>query len=76
MGATVSRATVEYLTPRGEIRLLGLSLSSVHGPGGKVDGAVCLLTDLTETRQSGEPVASLESEGKSEQANAESEKSK
>jgi len=50
-GKTTTRETIEYTTPRGDVRLLGMSLSSFHGPGGEVDGAVCLLSDLTETRQ-------------------------
>src|SRR5690242_6346176 len=50
-GKTSTRETIEYLTPRGEVRLLGMSLSSFHGAGGELDGAVCLLSDLTETRQ-------------------------
>ncbi len=50
-GKTTTRETIEYTTPRGDVRFLGMSLSSFHGPGGEVDGAVCLLSDLTETRQ-------------------------
>lgn len=50
-GKTTTRETIEYTSPRGEVRLLGMSLSSFHGPGGEVAGAVCLLSDLTETRQ-------------------------
>jgi PAS domain S-box-containing protein len=50
-GKTSTRETIEYLTPRGEVRLLGMSLSSFHGGSGELDGAVCLLSDLTETRQ-------------------------
>jgi PAS domain S-box-containing protein len=50
-GKTSTRETIEYLTPRGDVRLLGMSLSSFHGAGGELDGAVCLLSDLTETRQ-------------------------
>ncbi|HEV2350217.1 MAG TPA: ATP-binding protein [Terriglobia bacterium] len=50
-GKTTTRETIEYLTPRGDVRLLGMSLSSFHGAGGELDGAVCLLSDLTETRQ-------------------------
>ena len=50
-GKTITRETIEYSTPRGDVRFLGMSLSSFHGPSGEVDGAVCLLSDLTETRQ-------------------------
>lgn len=50
-GKTSTRETIEFLTPRGDVRLLGMSLSSFHGAGGELEGAVCLLSDLTETRQ-------------------------
>ncbi|MHB8654221.1 MAG: two-component system sensor histidine kinase NtrB [Terriglobia bacterium] len=50
-GKTTTRETIEYTTPQGEVKFLGMSLSSFHGTGGEVDGAVCLLSDLTETRQ-------------------------
>ena len=50
-GKTTTRETIEYTTPRGDVRFLGMSLSPFHGPGGEVAGAVCLLSDLTETRQ-------------------------
>lgn len=55
-GKTTTRETIEYMTPRGDVRLLGMSLSSFHGTSGELDGAVCLLSDLTETRQLQEQV--------------------
>lgn len=55
-GKTTTRETIEYMTPRGDVRLLGMSLSSFHGTTGELDGAVCLLSDLTETRQLQEQV--------------------
>lgn len=55
-GKTTTRETIEFATPRGEVRLLGMSLSSFHGTSGELDGAVCLLSDLTETRQLQEQV--------------------
>jgi len=50
-GKTTTRETIEYATPAGEMRFLGMSLSPFHGNSGEVEGAVCLLSDLTETRQ-------------------------
>ncbi len=50
-GKTTTRETIEYTTPPGEMRFLGMSLSPFHGNSGEVEGAVCLLSDLTETRQ-------------------------
>lgn len=50
-GKTATRETIEYCTPHGETRVLGMSLSPYHASNGEIDGAVCLLTDLTETRQ-------------------------
>src|SRR5947207_563370 len=49
-GKTVTRETVEYRTAQGENRVLGMSLSPFHGSASEIEGAVCLLTDLTETR--------------------------
>lgn len=50
-GKTMTRETIEYSTPAGEARILGMSLSPFHAPSGKIDGAVCLVTDLTEIRR-------------------------
>ena len=55
-GKTVTRETVEYRTAKGETRVLGMSLSPFHGPANEIEGAVCLLTDLTETRRLQEQV--------------------
>ncbi len=55
-GKTVTRETVEFRTAQGEARVLGMSLSPFHGPASDIEGAVCLLTDLTETRRLQEQV--------------------
>jgi PAS domain S-box-containing protein len=55
-GKTLTRETVEYRTAQGETRVLGMSLSPFHGAGREIEGAVCLLTDLTETRRLQEQV--------------------
>ncbi len=50
-GRTYQREEVDHLTPAGELRRLGLTISPVLPPGdvkGKITGALCLLTDLTE----------------------------
>lgn len=50
-GRTFQREEADYITPAGETRRLGLTISPVFPPGdpkGKISGAVCLLTDLTE----------------------------
>jgi len=45
---TFRRVEVEYTTPAGELRQLGVTISPIlHGPR-KVSGALCLLSDLTE----------------------------
>jgi len=45
---TFRREEVEYTTPGGELRQLGVTISPIlHGPR-KVSGAICLLSDLTE----------------------------
>ncbi len=45
---TFRREEIEYTTPGGELRQLGVTISPVlHGPR-KVSGAICLLSDLTE----------------------------
>ncbi len=45
---TFRREEIEYTTPAGELRQLGVTVSPIfHGPG-KVAGAICLLSDLTE----------------------------
>jgi PAS domain S-box-containing protein len=55
-GKTVTRETVEVRTAQGETRVLGMSLSPFHGPASEIEGAVCLLTDLTGTRRLQEQV--------------------
>ncbi len=46
--STFRREEIEYTTPAGELRQLGVTISPIlHGPG-KVSGAICLLSDLTE----------------------------
>lgn len=50
-GRTFQREEADYTTPAGETRRLGLTISPVFPSGdakGKISGAVCLLTDLTE----------------------------
>ncbi len=45
---TFRREEIEYTTPAGELRQLGVTISPIlHGPR-KVSGALCLLSDLTE----------------------------
>ncbi len=45
---TFRREEIEYTTPAAELRQLGVTISPIlHGPG-KVSGALCLLSDLTE----------------------------
>src|SRR6266568_37369 len=55
-GKTVTRETVEYRTAQGETRVLGMSLSPFPGSANEIEGAVCLLTNLTETRRLQEQV--------------------
>jgi len=47
-GNTYRREEVEYATPQEELRRLGVTISPILGPEGKVTGALCLLSDLTE----------------------------
>lgn len=55
-GKTLVQETVRYETPAGPARVLGVSLSPFHTPGGEIEGALCLLTDLTEVQQLQEQV--------------------
>lgn len=55
-GKTVAQETLRYETPAGPVRVLGVSLSPFHGPAGEIEGAICLLTDLTEVQQLQEQV--------------------
>lgn len=47
-GTTFQREEVDYRTPAGEVRRLGVSVSPVKRGDGGITGATCLLTDLTE----------------------------
>ena len=47
-GRTFRREEVEYTTPQGELRQLGVTISPILGRSSQVTGALCLLSDLTE----------------------------
>ena len=47
-GRTFRREEVEYTTPQGELRQLGVTISPILGKSAQVTGALCLLSDLTE----------------------------
>ncbi|HKV24994.1 MAG TPA: ATP-binding protein [Candidatus Acidoferrum sp.] len=47
-GSIFRREQVEHLTPAGDIRLLGVTISPIRRASEKISGAICLLTDLTE----------------------------
>ncbi|PYU24249.1 MAG: hypothetical protein DMG32_14210 [Acidobacteria bacterium] len=47
-GRTFRREEVEYTTPKGELRQLGVTISPILGKSAQVTGALCLLSDLTE----------------------------
>jgi PAS domain S-box-containing protein len=47
-GRTFRREEVEYTTPQGEVRQLGVTISPILGRSSQVTGALCLLSDLTE----------------------------
>src|SRR4051794_12620271 len=44
----VQRMEVEYTTPQGESRVLGVTISPVQDRAGALLGAACLISDLTE----------------------------
>jgi len=44
----VQRMEVDYTTPQGESRVLGLTISPVQDRGGALLGTACLISDLTE----------------------------
>src|SRR4051812_21234458 len=44
----VQRIEVEYTTPQGESRVLGVTISPVQDRGGALLGTACLISDLTE----------------------------
>src|SRR6266849_818703 len=47
-GKIFRREQVEHLAPDGERRHLGVTISPIRRVGGKINGAICLLSDLTE----------------------------
>jgi PAS domain S-box-containing protein len=47
-GRTFRREEVQYTTPQGELRQLGVTISPILGKSAQVTGALCLLSDLTE----------------------------
>ena len=47
-GSIFRREQVEHLAPGGESRLLGVTISPIRRGAEKINGAICLLTDLTE----------------------------
>ncbi len=55
-GAPLQRKEMDYVTPQGQRRILGLTLAPIRRPAadtertGSLDGLLCLLTDLTAIR--------------------------
>jgi two-component system, NtrC family, sensor histidine kinase HydH len=47
-GAIFRREQVEHVTPGGEHRRLGVTISPIRRRSEKISGAICLLTDLSE----------------------------
>ncbi len=47
-GITFRREEIEYATPEGEPRRLGVTISPIFQGSQKISGAICLLSDLTE----------------------------
>src|SRR6266852_2704444 len=47
-GRIFRREEVEHLPPAGDTRQLGVTISPIRRGEGKISGAICLLTDLTE----------------------------
>jgi PAS domain S-box-containing protein len=47
-GTIFRREEVEHLPPAGDSRHLGVTISPIRRGEGKISGAICLLTDLTE----------------------------
>jgi PAS domain S-box-containing protein len=47
-GKIFRREEVEHLPPAGDTRHLGVTISPIRRGQGKISGAICLLTDLTE----------------------------
>ena len=47
-GRIFRREVVEHVPPAGDTRRLGVTISPIRRGEGKISGAICLLTDLTE----------------------------
>ena len=47
-GTIFRREEVEHVPPAGDTRHLGVTISPIRRGEGKINGAICLLTDLTE----------------------------
>src|SRR6266550_2844461 len=47
-GLGFRREVVEHIPPAGDTRRLGVTISPIRRGEGKISGAICLLTDLTE----------------------------
>ena len=47
-GKIFRREEVEHVPPAGDTRRLGVTISPIRRDKGKINGAICLLTDLTE----------------------------
>jgi nitrogen-specific signal transduction histidine kinase len=47
-GKIFRREEVEHIPPAGDTRHLGVTISPIRREAGKISGAICLLTDLTE----------------------------
>jgi PAS domain S-box-containing protein len=47
-GSIFRREQVKHETPAGDLRLLGVTISPIRKGTEKINGAICLLTDLTE----------------------------
>src|SRR5260370_29238622 len=47
-GKIFRREEVEHIPPAGDTRHLGVTISPIRRGEGKISGAICLLTDLTE----------------------------
>jgi PAS domain S-box-containing protein len=47
-GVIFRREQVEHVTPKGEHRRLGVTISPIRRANEKINGAICLLTDLSE----------------------------
>src|SRR6266550_1500951 len=47
-GRIFRREVVEHIPPAGDTRRLGVTISPIRRGEGKISGAICLLTDLTE----------------------------